>query len=141
MLRTLHPALHIKQNEPPPEMLPTRERWIVGVLAAVAGVAMVMGVVGACVRVSRGGTGTASRATPYLWHSGLWHRYLSHLGRASLWVYVTHLPWVGLAAVVMFGLRVPGDVKALAAFVFALTMSMLTCRLFTGTRVGRWLGA
>lgn len=135
MLRVLYPALHVKQNEPPPEVLGTKEQWRGGVMAAVSAVALVLGVVGVCERWVRGSTGPSPRAAMNLWHG------IAHLGRGSMWVYVTHMPWVGVAVVAMFGLRAPGEVKACVAFAFALGMAVVTRRVFRGTRVGAWLGA
>lgn len=125
MLVVLHPALHIRQNEPPPVELSSTDQWRVGVLAAVSGVMLVMGVVGTCLS-GRGGRLSGR---------------LAGLGRASMWVYITHMPWVGLAAVAMFGLRMPGELKAGIAFFFALAMALVTRRMFARTRVGAWLGA
>ncbi|HEX2839040.1 MAG TPA: acyltransferase [Phycisphaerales bacterium] len=126
MVRTLAPALHILQNQPPPVTLSTEAAWIVGACAAVAGVTLAMGVIGACLRWADAGRPSTAIAA---------------LGRASLWVYVTHLPWVGLSAVALYSLPLPGELKACVAFVFALEMSLLSRRLIAGTRVGQWLGA
>ncbi len=126
MLRTLAPALHIRQNQPPPVTLSTEAEWIVGACAAVAGVTLAMGVIGACLRWADAGRPSTA---------------ISALGRASLWVYVTHLPWVGLSAVALYSLPLPGEFKACIAFFFALGMSLLSRRILAGTRVGRWLGA
>ncbi|MFO0832878.1 MAG: acyltransferase family protein [Phycisphaerales bacterium] len=124
MLWTLFPALHIHQNQPPPTLLTPKERWRVGVLASGAALLLVPGVVGTA--------------------SALAHRapaWLPALGRRSLWVYTTHMPWVGLVAVALFKVPLPAELKAAAAFAAALAMSLLTRRVFSATAVGRWLGA
>lgn len=126
MIRILAPALHIRQNQPPPVTLTADGAWSVGVCAAVAGVTLVMGVMGACLRWAD--AGRPSNA-------------LAALGRGSLWVYVTHLPWIGLSAVLLYRLPLPGGLKAFLAFGVALGMSLLSRRILAGTRVGRWLGA
>lgn len=126
MIRILAPALHILQNQPPPMMLTTAEAWWVGGCAAIAGVTLVVGVVGACLRWADAGRPAVATTA---------------LGRASLWVYVTHLPWIGLSAVALYGVPVPGQLKACAAFLFALGMSLLSRRMLAGTPIGRWLGA
>ena len=123
LTRLITPAMHVMQNQDPPLVPGLQDRLRVGTCAAFGAGAFILGLVGLFT---------------------LWQRppaWLSALGRISLWVYITHLAWVGLAAVLLFRVQIPSEAKAACAFAFSLAVTLTTRALLTRTRIGKWMGA
>ncbi len=115
------PVMLTLANQPPPTTATDTHRLAAGACATLAAVLMISG-------LSR------------LLHAGP-PRWVCGLGRASLWLYATHLPWVGLAAVLLSGVSLPPEAKAAAAFIAGLGLPLLTHGPAGRWRAGRWLGA
>lgn len=68
-------------------------------------------------------------------------QWLCRIGRGSLWIYTTHLVWIGLSVLCLYLVAIPPECKALIALAAGLFGPMATARLVGRVRAGRWLGA
>ncbi len=58
---------------------------------------------------------------------------------ASYWVYLTHLPWLGIAAVLLYGADVPPWVKFLAVTTVSFGVTLLTYPMAKKSPLGRYI--
>lgn len=60
---------------------------------------------------------------------------------SAYWVFLTHLPWVGLAVMLQRAVPIAPELKMCIAAALAGAMSLVTFIPIRSTKLGRWLGA
>lgn len=117
----------LRPPQPFPRLPEAGTRLAIGITVTVLAVLMINGLV-------RG-------ALIHRWSDRPVLRPIVALGRCSLWVYVVHPIAVGAAALGLYFVRLPVELKVIAAFAAGLLLPITLGPLAARTAIGRCLGA